>query len=68
MAQKKNPIELRKLSEDSNPRLNELLVEITEQATSQRTKASAKPTWGRRFNASGKNKQNAPKIRLSYHE
>ena len=67
MSRKKDPIELRKLSADSNPRLKELLVEIIGDANSDETRPLAKPRWGRRFNASGKFKQ-APKIRLSYEE
>jgi hypothetical protein len=67
MARKKNPIELQKLSKDSNSRLVELLTEITENTAATDPRLSAKPTWGRRFNASGKRKV-APKLRLSYQE
>ena len=69
MARKKNPIDLRKLSKDSNPRLAELLAEIAENSSPSDTLASTKPTWGRRFSASGKSKVViAPKIRRSYQE
>jgi hypothetical protein len=68
VARKKNPIELQKLSKDTNPRLVELLAEITENADANGARSSAKPTWGRRFNASGKLKQTAPRIRLSYNK
>ena len=64
MIRKKNPIELKKLSKDTNPRLDELLAEITN-ADANGPRSSGKTTWGRRFNASGKRKS-APKIRLSY--
>jgi len=67
MARKKNPIELPKLDKDTNPRLVELLAEITENTDATSPRLSAKPTWGRRFNASGKRKV-APKLRLSYQE
>jgi hypothetical protein len=67
VAQKRNPIELRKLSEDSNPRLKELLEDITDHAKSDKPRP-LKASWGRRFNASGKNKGGAPRIRLSYQE
>jgi hypothetical protein len=64
---KKNPIELQKLDKDTNPRLAELLAEIAGSTNPNSPRSSAKPTWGRRFNASGKRKQ-APKIRLSYQD
>jgi hypothetical protein len=67
MARKKNPIELQKLSKNSNSRLVELLAGITENIEANGPRSSGKPTWGRRFNASGKRKS-APKIRLSYTE
>jgi hypothetical protein len=68
MAQKRNPIELRKLSEESNPRLRELLAGIADHVRVDQSRVSAKPTWGRRFNASGKGMSTAPTIRFSYGE
>jgi hypothetical protein len=68
MVRKKDPIELRKLSEESNPRLKELLAEISDDTNSDTMQPSPKRLWGRRFNASGKTKSPAPKIRLSYSE
>jgi hypothetical protein len=65
MMRKKNPIELRNLSKDTNPRLAELLTEITCNAD-PKAAGALKPTWGRRFNASGKSMGGAPMIRLSY--
>jgi hypothetical protein len=65
MARKRNPIELRNLSKDTNPRLAELLTEITGHID-PKAAGAAKPTWGRRFNASGKSMGGAPMIRLSY--
>jgi hypothetical protein len=67
MSRKKNPIELRKLSKDTNPRLAELLTEIAGQ-NDPKENGMAKPTWGRRFNASGKSMGGAPRIRLSYED
>jgi len=67
MARKKNPIQLQKLDKDTNPRLEELLAEITGNTDANGPRSSGKTIWGRRFNASGKRKS-APKIRLSYTE
>jgi hypothetical protein len=66
VAQKKRTIELKKLSESTNPRLNELLSEIVDDSNNDSVRPSAKPTWGRRFNAAGKRKGTAPKILISY--
>jgi hypothetical protein len=64
VARRKDPIELRKLSEDINPRLREFLAELTDDANSDRPRLAAKRTWGRSFKASGKTE--APRIQLSY--
>jgi len=66
VAQKKRTVELKKLSESTNSRLIELLSEIVDDSDNDSVRPSAKPTWGRRFNASGKNKSTAPKIQNSY--
>jgi hypothetical protein len=68
MARKKPRIDLRKLSEGSNPLLKELLAEITGDGNSDDIRPSAKQKWGRRFNASGKPNGVAPKIRNRYEE
>ena len=63
MRRTKSLIDIRKLGEAKNLKLKELIEEISE---ASRVDSRTKPTWGRRFNASGKNKSGAPKIRLSY--
>jgi hypothetical protein len=60
MSRKKGLLELRKLSEDSNPRLGELLAEISDPANPDSKPSLSKRIWGRRFNASGKNKNPQP--------
>ena len=53
MASKKHPIELRKVNQDSNPKLKRLLAEISDAESAP----STKPVFGPRFNASGKSKR-----------
>jgi hypothetical protein len=54
MARKNGAIQLKKLGEDSNPRLAELLSEVDCESHAAPARPSGKPAWGRRFNASGK--------------
>jgi len=66
VAKSKAPIDLQKLSQAGNPRLKEMLAEIAGESCLGAARSSAKLTWGRRFNASGKKMAPAPRVRLSY--
>ncbi len=68
MVKSKAIIDVQKLSHAKNPRLKEMLTEIADESGPGATRSSGKPTWGRRFNASGKHKTPAPRIRLSYND
>ncbi len=65
MVKSKAPIDVQKLSQAKNLRLKEMLAEIADESGPGATRSSRKPTWGRRFNASGKHMV-APTIRFSY--